>query len=66
MIVQLNSIIVGFLSVAGKAAFCPRVSPDNQTVIWQERAIDAPHNRERNIMGIKIHDKVPDTLTSFS
>lgn len=51
-----NSSFTEFLSGDGKAAFSPRVRPDAEYVIWQERAIDEPHNRSRDIMGMSLKE----------
>ncbi|KAG4077418.1 hypothetical protein HA402_002845 [Bradysia odoriphaga] len=56
-----------FLSAIDKAAFSPRVRPDSEYVIWQERAVDAPHNRSRDIMGISLKDpKIPEVIYQSS
>ncbi|KAJ6632877.1 Acylamino-acid-releasing enzyme [Pseudolycoriella hygida] len=52
-----------FLSADGRAAFSPRVRPDGEYVIWQERAVDQPHNRSRDIMGMSLKDpKSPEVI----
>lgn len=46
--------VLEFLSTNDRAAFSPRVRPDGNYVIWQERAVDEPHNRSRDIMGLSL------------
>jgi acylaminoacyl-peptidase len=43
-----------YLSNADKAAFSPRVRPDGKFVIWQERIVDGPHQRAREIIGLDL------------
>lgn len=54
LIRKISFAAVEFLSVDGRAAFSPRVRPDAGYVIWQERAVDEPHNRSRDIMGLSL------------
>ncbi|KAJ6643367.1 Acylamino-acid-releasing enzyme, partial [Pseudolycoriella hygida] len=43
-----------YLSNPKRAALCPRVSPSEDYVIWQDREILGPHNSSRNVLQSKI------------
>lgn len=62
-----ENLFLEFLSPDGRAAFSPRVRPDGEYVIWQERALDEPHNRARDIIGMSLKNlKAPITIYQSS
>lgn len=51
---------LGYLSDSKRAALCPRVSPIQDQVIWQDREILGPHNSSRNILTSTIYPTTND------
>ncbi|KAG4079036.1 hypothetical protein HA402_001691 [Bradysia odoriphaga] len=49
-----------YLSSSKRSALCPRVSPSQDYVIWQDREILGPHDSSRNILTSKIYPTSTD------
>lgn len=49
-----------YLSCSQRAALCPRVSPTQDYVIWQDREVLGPHDSSRNILTSKIYPTSTD------